>query len=127
MIKKLAILVIEKAGSIETLAGEKGEIYAAARELIRETNDSGNPDKICRITAIGQDGILKKKTWKDAIPPDPVTEDAPVEVDSEDEEEGSAPEDEAKTLRSKLRTAGVTYSPRSGVEVLRKLVADAGI
>lgn len=31
MIKKLAVLVVEKAGSVETLAGEKGEIYAAAR------------------------------------------------------------------------------------------------
>lgn len=125
MIKKLAVLVVEKAGSVETLAGEKGEIYAAAREMIREINDAGNPDGVLSVTALGSTGTLKRYLWKEAIH---ATESAaPSIVAPASEEEEGDDEDEAKELRAKLRGAKISYSPRSGLDLLRKLVADAGL
>ncbi len=125
MIKKLAVLVVEKAGSVETLAGEKGEIYAAAREMIREINDAGNPDGVLTVTALGSTGTLKRYRWKEAIH---ATESAaPSIVAPASEEEEGDDEDEAKELRAKLRGAKISYSPRSGLDLLRKLVADAGL
>lgn len=129
MIKKLAVLVVEKAGSVETLAGEKGEIYAAAREMIREINDAGNPDGVLSVTALGSTGTLKQYRWKEAIHATESSASAPVaptseEEEGEDEDEAKA---EAKELRAKLRGANISYSPRSGLDLLRKLVADAGL
>lgn len=125
MIKKLAVIVVEKAGSVETLAGEKGEIYAAAREMIREINDAGNPDGVLSVTALGSTGTLKRYRWKEAIH---ATESAaPSIVAPASEEEEGDDEDEAKELRAKLRGAKISYSPRSGLDLLRKLVADAGL
>ena len=69
MLIKPAVLLIEKADSLETIAGEKGEVYAAARELIRTTNDSGNPDKLVRVLAISERGVLKSYRWKPAPEP----------------------------------------------------------
>ena len=154
MIKKLAVLVIEKAdGTVETQTGEKGEIREFARDLIRSLNDAEAHD-VAQVTALGSDGILKRRKWKQNWLAEvaPVTisqaDEAPAPEDPDDEpealadlpafdgdpdEEEDAPEveaseeDEAKALRKKLRDAGIQYSPRSGLDLLRKLVAESGL
>jgi hypothetical protein len=113
MIKKLAVLVIEKADSIETRAGEKGDIYASARDLIRKTNDTGNPEKLVRVTALGPDGVLKKYGWKNGS--------APVSAPTE-----SVDDDEVKTIRTLLKDAGVRFSPNASIERLREQLAELG-
>lgn len=156
MIKKLAILAIEKAdGTVELQAGEKGEIREFARDLIRSLNDNPGHD-IAQVTALCLDGTLKRRKWKEnrpaevvapvAIPAAASVPQAPAEVaaitagesddlpefegdpDGEDDAE-SAPDEEAEkvALRKKLRDAGIQYSPRSGIDLLRKLVAEAGL
>lgn len=156
MIKKLAILAIEKAdGTVELQAGEKGEIREFTRDLIRSLNDNPGHD-IAQVTALSLDGTLKRRKWKEnwpaevvapvAIPAAASVPQAPAEVaaitadepddlpefegdpDGKDEAE-SAPDEEAEkvALRKKLRDAGIQYSPRSGIDLLRKLVAEAGL
>ena len=156
MIKKLAILAIEKAdGTVELQAGEKGEIREFTRDLIRSLNDNPGHD-IAQVTALSLDGTLKRRKWKENWPAEVVAPvatpvvasvpQAPTEVaaipadepddlpefegdpDGEDEAE-SAPDEEAEkvALRKKLRDAGIQYSPRSGIDLLRKLVAEAGL
>lgn len=156
MIKKLAILAIEKAdGTVELQAGEKGEIREFARDLIRSLNDNPGHD-IAQVTALSLDGTLKRRKWKENWPAEVVAPvatpvvasvpQAPAEVvaipadepddlpefegdpDGEDAAE-SAPDEEAEkvALRKKLRDAGIQYSPRSGIDLLRKLVAEAGL
>lgn len=156
MIKKLAILAIEKAdGTVELQAGEKGEIREFTRDLIRSLNDNPGHD-IAQVTALSLDGTLKRRRWKQnwpaeaaapisapvvaAIPQAPaeavaIPSDEPDDLpefegdpDGEDEAE-SAPDEEAEkvALRKKLRDAGVSYSPRSGLECLRGLVEKNGL
>lgn len=156
MIKKLAVLVIEKAdGTVDLQAGEKGDIREFARELIRSLND--NPDHdVAQVTALDGGGILKRRKWKQNWPTEvvapPAAASAPVapavelvadepadhagigesdelpEFDGDlDEQADATEEDEAKALRKKLRDAGVSYSPRSGLDLLRKLVAEHGL
>lgn len=118
MLKKPAVLLVEKAGGkVETIAGELGEIYSAARELRNETNDSGNPDSILRIMALSGRGVRAEYKFKDAIRSQPVESETVV-----DNPEGD--EAEAKELRKTLRDAGVSYSPRAGLDHLRKRVAE---
>lgn len=154
MIKKLAVLVIEKAdGTVETQTGEKGEIREFARDLIRSLNDA-DTHNVAQVTALGSDGILKRRKWKQNWPAEvaPVTisqvvdapapetpadeSEAPADLpafDGDPDEEEDAPEveasedDEAKALRKKLRDAGIQYSPRAGIEWLRNRVAEAGL
>lgn len=156
MIKKLAILAIEKAdGTVELQAGEKGEIREFTRDLIRSLNDNPGHD-IAQVTALSLDGTLKRRRWKQnwpaeaaapisapvvaAIPQAPAeavaipsdeSDDLPEfegDPDGEDEAE-SAPDEEAEkaALRKKLRDTGVSYSPRSGLECLRGLVEKNGL
>lgn len=156
MIKKLAILAIEKAdGTVELQAGEKGEIREFTRDLIRSLNDNPGHD-IAQVTALSLDGTLKRRKWKEnwpaevvapvAIPAAASVPQAPAEAvaipadesddlpefegdpDGEDAAE-SAPDEEAEkvALRKKLRDAGVPYSPRSGLECLRGLVEKNGL
>ena len=156
MIKKLAVLVIEKAdGTVDLQSGEKGEIREFARELIRSLND--NPDHdVAQVTALDGGGILKRRKWKQNFPAEPVAPSVPasapvapaVELGAKesaeptgigesdelpefegdlDEQADATEEDEAKALRKKLRDAGISYSPRSGLDLLRKLVADHGL
>ena len=121
MLKKPAVLLVEKAGGkVETIAGELGEIYSAARELRNETNDSGNPDSILRIMAMSGRGVRAEYKFKDAIRSQPV--ESETVIDNGDGGEGD--EAEAKELRKILRDAGVSYSPRAGLDHLRKQVAD---
>ena len=121
MLKKPAVLLVEKAGGkVETIAGELGEIYSAARELRNETNDSGNPDSILRIMAMSGRGVRAEYKFKDAIRSQPV--ESETVIDKGDGGEGD--EAEAKELRKALRDAGVSYSPRAGLDHLRRQVAD---
>ena len=121
MLKKPAVPLVEKAGGkVETIAGELGEIYSAARELRNETNDSGNPDSILRIMAFSGRGVRAEYKFKDAIRSQPV--ESETVIDKVDGGEGD--EDEAKELRKILRDAGVSYSPRAGLDHLRKQVAE---
>lgn len=121
MLKKPAVLLVEKAGGkVETIAGELGEIYSAARELRNETNDSGNPDSILRIMAVSGRGVRAEYKFKDAIRSQPVESETVID----NGEGGEGGEDEAKELRKILRDAGVSYSPRAGLDHLRKQVAE---
>lgn len=121
MLKKPAVLLVEKAGGkVETIAGELGEIYSAARELRNETNDSGNPDSILRIMALSGRGVRAEYKFKDAIRSQPVESETVID----NGEGGEGGEAEAKELRKILRDAGVSYSPRAGLDHLRKQVAE---
>ena len=121
MLKKPAVLLVEKAGGkVETIAGELGEIYSAARELRNETNDSGNPDSILRIMAVSGRGVRAEYKFKDAIRSQP--DESETVIDNGEGGEGG--EAEAKELRKILRDAGVSYSPRAGLDHLRKQVAE---
>lgn len=121
MLKKPAVLLVEKAGGkVETIAGELGEIYSAARELRSETNDSGNPDSILRIMAMSGRGVRAEYKFKDAIRSQPVESETVID----NGEGGEGGEAEAKELRKILRDAGVSYSPRAGLDHLRKQVAE---
>lgn len=121
MLKKPAVLLVEKAGGkVETIAGELGEIYSAARELRNETNDSGNPDSILRIMAMSGRGVRAEYKFKGAIRSQPVESETVID----NGEGGEGDEDEAKELRKILRDAGVSYSPRAGLDHLRKQVAE---
>lgn len=155
MIKKLAILAIEKAdGTVELQAGEKGEIREFARDLIRSLNDNPGHD-VAQVTALSLDGTLKRRKWKENWPAEvaapavisqvvdtPAPEatadepetpaDLPTFDGDPDEEEDAheveaSEEGEAKALRKKLRDAGIQYSPRAGIEWLRNRVAEAGL
>lgn len=155
MIKKLAVLVIEKAdGTIEFRAGEKGEIAELARSTEHALNDAGNGHDVFRLCAFGPAGLFRETKWKFNAPAEvaPVTisqvvdapapetpadeSEAPADLpafDGDPDEEEDAPEveaseeGEAKALRKKLRDAGIQYSPRAGIEWLRNRVAEAGL
>ena len=80
MLKKPAVLLVEKAGGkVETIAGELGEIYSAARELRNETNDSGNPDSILRIMALSGRGVRAEYKFKGAIRSQPVESETVID------------------------------------------------
>ena len=157
MIKKLTVLVIEKAdGTMEFRAGEKGEIAELARSTEHALNDARNRHDVFRLCAFGPAGLFREAKWKFNAPTEVVVPvvtpasatipQAPAEAvaipadepddlpefegdpDSEDEAE-SAPDEEAEkvALRKKLRDAGVSYSPRSGLECLRGLADKNGL
>lgn len=156
MIKKLAVLVIEKAdGTMEFRAGEKGEIAELARSTEHALNDAGNKHDVFRLCAFGPAGLFRETKWKfnapaevsapvviqqvvgDPAPEAPADEpEAPADFptfEGDPDEEEDAPEveaseeDEAKALRKKLRDAGIQYSPRAGIEWLRNRVAESGL
>lgn len=120
MIAKLAVLVVEKAdGSVETVAGEKGDIASMARDMIRAANDDPKND-VFRITALGLMGVLKEKRWK-ANAPAVAVPAAPVEDAPEHEEL------DATDLRALLKSKGVSVPPRITLESMRKMASDLGV
>ena len=115
MIAKVAALVVEKKeGSVETVAGEKGEIDAMAKEMIRAANDDPAND-VYRITAFGSVGILKDRRWKSNAA-------EVVAAPAEEIEEIGATE-----LREALKAKGVRVPPRISIESMRKLATENGI
>lgn len=134
MLEQPAVLLIEYAdGTVETKAGNKGDIYTEARNLI-ESLCYENPG-VYQVLALDKRGVLKGKKFHDFTPSAasaPATES--VDTSSDDQPEGEQGDDaqgddeaEAKELRAKLRAAKIPYSPRSGIDLLRKMVADAGL
>lgn len=135
MLKKPAVMLIEYAdGSTETKVGEKGTIYAETKALIAQLNES-NPG-VVQVVALDKSGMLKGRKFKGIEieeAPEPVASES-VGAPSDEQPEGEQADDaqgddeaEAKELRAKLRAAKISYSPRSGIDLLRKMVADAGI
>lgn len=128
MIKKLAILVIEKAdGSCTTKVGEKGDISAEARALIRAANDNPGHDNE-RITALGEAGVLKSRKWKgaaaSAAPTTLVPEPEPESTDGDEEETEGA---DADAIRALLKEKGVRVPPRISLDNLIKMAQEHGI
>ena len=136
MIKKLAVLVIEKAdGSQDVMVGEKGEIVPAAREMIRAENDVRTGD-VVRITALGEAGVLKQRRWKLAASPAPTVDDVEAEASTEGvEAEAGADEEaaekaegpDADEIREKLKAKGIKVPPRISVDNLVKMAIEAGV
>lgn len=129
MIKKLAVLVIEKADGTHTLSiGEKGPIAAEARELIRAVNDSGSRE-FERITALGEAGVLKHKRWKGNSPASaPAVEPVdPVDPPAGDAGDEDAEGPDAEDIRAKLKEKGVKVPPRITIDNLIKLAIDNGV
>ena len=126
MIKKLAVLVIEKADGTHTLSiGEKGPITAEARELIRAANDSGSRE-FERITALGEAGVLKHKRWKGNIPASATAID-PVDPPADDVGDEDAEGPDAEDIRAKLKEKGIKVPPRITIDNLIKLAIDNGV
>jgi hypothetical protein len=125
MIQKLAVLVVEKSdGSVVMTHGSKGEIYQSARALIHSLNDSGTHD-VARVTALGQVGVLKERTWKANIPAvvAPVQE---VEAEQDEPEEIDSPAD-VQALRDALKARGIRVPPRINADTLLALAIEHGI
>lgn len=125
-IKKLAVLVIEKSdGSISLSAGEKGDVSALARDLIRKTNDTTSHDVAC-ITALGMTGVLKQKKWKGNLPAAaPAVEAVDPPADDAGDEDAEGPD--AEDIRAKLKEKGVKVPPRITIDNLIKLAIDNGV
>ena len=116
MIEKLAVLAIDKAdGTLELVAGEKGEIYTKTRDMIRELNATPG-HKVLRLQAFYKGGLLKGYKFKDNIRA--VSE--PVESDESDDEV-------AKRVRAALKEKGVAVPPRISVEKLLELANKHGV
>ena len=118
MLNKPAVLLVEKAGGkVDTTAGELGEIYAEARRLRNETNDTGNKDSIFRIMVLSARGARAEYKFKAAIRSAPVVQ--------EPDESESDPD--AKEIRAKLKALGVNVPPRISLEKLLDLAIANGV
>ena len=129
MIKKLAVLVIEKAdGAVEIRPGEKGEIYAAAREEKRRLNGESSHN-VARLTAFGSDGIIIQAKWKSNLPTSaPVVEAVePVGPSADDVGDEEAEGPDADKIRADLKEKGVKVPPRITIDNLIKLAIDNGV
>jgi len=116
MIEKLAVLAIDKAdGTLELVAGEKGEIYTKTREMIRELNAKPKHD-VLRLQAFYKGGLLKGYKFKDNIR----AASDPVESDESDDEV-------AKRVRAELKDKGVPVPPRISIEKLLDLAIKHGV
>lgn len=113
MIEKLATLAIDKAdGSLDLVAGEKGEIYQKARGLIRELNAKASHD-VLRIRAFFHGGVLKDYKFKANI----IAVNFAVEISGPD----------ADILREALKAKGVKVPPRISLEKLVELAVENGV
>lgn len=119
MIEKLAVLAIDKAdGSLELVAGEKGEIYQKTRQMIRDLNAKPGHG-VLRLRAFYQGGLLKGYKFKSEI----IAASAPV-VHEPDESESDP---DAKEIRAKLKALGVNVPPRISLEKLLDLAIANGV
>lgn len=128
---KIAVLVvIKKDGSTTLKAGEKGDIYTEARELIRSIND-GPAHDVARVVALGEAGTLKSYKWKANTPAAHAAPVAPTTVEAEEEpEEGddeATASTDAKALRAALKAKGVAVPPRISDEKLIALAIEHGV
>lgn len=135
MIKKLAVLVIEKAdGAVEIRPGEKGDIYAAAREEKRRLNGEALHD-VARLTAFGSDGIIIQAKWKCNLPVEVVAPIAEVEtgsveeivVDEDLEQEVMDSSADVAAIRAALKAKDVKVPPRISVDKLIEMAIAHGV
>lgn len=131
MIKKLAVLVIEKAdGAVEIRPGEKGDIYAAAREEKRRLNGEASHD-VARLTAFGSDGIIIQAKWKSNTPAVEVAAPAATESVEETPEEAEDDQTDASAdvaaIRAALKAKDVKVPPRISVDKLIEMAIAHGV
>ena len=135
MIKKLAVLVIEKAdGAVEIRPGEKGDIYAAAREEKRRLNGEASHD-VARLTAFGSDGIIIQAKWKSNIPAVEVAapavtesvEEIPEEIPEETEDDQTDASADVAAIRAALKAKDIKVPPRISVDKLIEMAIAHGI
>ena len=131
MIKKLAVLVIEKAdGAVEIRPGEKGDIYAAAREEKRRLNGEASHD-VARLTAFGSDGIIIQAKWKANIPAmevaAPVVTESVEETPEETEDDQIDASADVAAIRAALKAKDVKVPPRISVDKLIEMAIAHGI
>lgn len=131
MIKKLAVLVIEKAdGAVEIRPGEKGDIYAAAREEKRRLNGEASHD-VVRLTAFGSDGIIIQAKWKSNIPAvevaAPAVTESVEEIPEEIEDDQTDASADVAAIRAALKAKDVKVPPRISVDKLIDLAVAHGV
>lgn len=131
MIKKLAVLVIEKAdGAVEIRPGEKGDIYAAAREEKRRLNGEASHD-VARLTAFGSDGIIIQAKWKSNIPAvevaAPAVTESVEEIPEEIEDDQTDASADVAAIRAALKAKDVKVPPRISVDKLIDLAVAHGV
>ena len=131
MIKKLAVLVIEKAdGAVEIRPGEKGDIYAAAREEKRRLNGEASHD-VARLTAFGSDGIIIQAKWKSNTPAvevaAPVVTESVEEIPEETEDDQTDASADVAAIRTALKAKDVKVPPRISVDKLIEMAIAHGV
>lgn len=131
MIKKLAVLVIEKAdGAVEIRPGEKGDIYAAAREEKRRLNGEASHD-VARLTAFGSDGIIIQAKWKSNIPAvevaAPAVTESVEEIPEEIEDDQIDASADVAAIRAALKAKDVKVPPRISVDKLIEMAIAHGV
>ncbi len=130
MIKKLAVLIVEKAdGSVETSIGEKGDIYQKGRELKRKLNDDEIHD-VFRVTAVGTTGVLVQAKWKKNSPPDEVVEvatESVEEIPEEIEDDQTDASADVAAIRAALKAKDVKVPPRISVDKLIEMAIAHGV
>lgn len=131
MIKKLAVLVIEKAdGAVEIRPGEKGDIYAAAREEKRRLNGEASHD-VARLTAFGSDGIIIQAKWKSNIPAvevaAPAVTESVEEIPEEIEDDQTDASADVAAIRAALKAKDVKVPPRISVDKLIEMAIAHGV
>ena len=130
MIKKLAVLVIEKAdGAVEIRPGEKGDIYAAAREEKRRLNGEASHD-VARLTAFGSDGIIIQAKWKSNMPVEvaaPVVTESVEEIPVETEDDQADASADVAAIRAALKAKEVKVPPRISVDKLIEMAIAHGV
>lgn len=106
-----------RGGDIEIIKASlsKGDVIAAAKEYCETIKDASIVE-VRVVCAIGA-GIQ----WRRSIRP---SVSAPLPTESVADDGVDPDEEEAKELRRVLREAKVGYSPRAGIEHLRKQVAE---
>lgn len=131
MIKKLAVLVIEKAdGAVEIRPGEKGDIYAAAREEKRRLNGEESHD-VARLTAFGSDGIIIQAKWKSNMPTAevaaPAATESVEEIPEEIEDDQTDASADVAAIRAALKAKDVKVPPRISVDKLIEMAIAHGV
>ncbi len=131
MIKKLAVLVIEKAdGAVEIRPGEKGDIYAAAREEKRRLNGEASHD-VARLTAFGSDGIIIQAKWKSNTPAvevaAPAVTESVEEIPEETEDDQTDASADVAAIRTALKAKDVKVPPRISVDKLIEMAIAHGV
>lgn len=133
MIKKLAVLVIEKAdGAVEIRPGEKGELKDFAREEKRRLNGDESHD-VARLTVLCLEGVSMQAKWKRNIPAEVVAPIVEVATESVEEIPEEAEDDQTDAsadvaaIRAALKAKDVKVPPRISVDKLIEMAIAHGV